>query len=170
MLKSCVFVGNVATLAKQICLWVSEGLAWMYGCYHGDRLVVRSLGEGCGVGMCQTDRGARTHARTHTQHSKLKTCCFTKEHRLHYSDHLQIPAIFRWSGRKEVPFFFFLHSQPNHWIQERLVEWGDHQSGKFILEKKIYLSIRENIWSTYEMNIKIKGHQNNAIIQRKVTP
>lgn len=76
MLKSCVFLSaNVATLAKQICLRVLEELAWMYGCYHGDRLVVRSLGEQCGIGMCQTDRerGARAHT---PPHSKLKNLLF----------------------------------------------------------------------------------------------
>lgn len=71
MLKSCVFLsGNVATLAKQIRLRVLEELAWMYGCYHGDRLVVRSLGDRCRIGMCQTDRGVRTHAHTDTHQTK----------------------------------------------------------------------------------------------------
>lgn len=57
------FVRNVATLAKQICLGVSKWLAWMYGGNHGNWLVVRSLGEGCSVGMCEADRGAHTHRR-----------------------------------------------------------------------------------------------------------
>lgn len=45
-----------------------------YGCNHGDWLVVRSPGESCSVGMCQTDRGARTHRRANQKPAvSLKT-------------------------------------------------------------------------------------------------
>lgn len=57
------FVRNIATLTKQICLGVSKWLAWMYGGNHGNWLVVRNLGEGCSIGMCEADRGAHTHKR-----------------------------------------------------------------------------------------------------------
>lgn len=52
----------------------------MYGCNHGDWLVVRSLGEGCSVGMCQTDRGAHTHRRANPKPAvSLKTISYIIE-------------------------------------------------------------------------------------------
>lgn len=52
----------------------------MYGCNHGDWLVVRSLGEGCSVGMCQTDRGAHIHRRANQKPAvSLKTISYVIE-------------------------------------------------------------------------------------------
>lgn len=84
----------------------------MYGCNHGDWLVVRSLGEGCSVGMCQTDRGAHIHRRANQKPAvSLKTISYIIETTYKFGEA---------EGRQgeesnfesSLLFFFLIHSFP----------------------------------------------------------
>lgn len=83
MLKSCVFFflpRRERSYTSQTNMSLSVKSWHGYGCNHGDWLVVRSPGEGCSVGMCQTDRGAHTHCRANQKPAvSLKTIGYISE-------------------------------------------------------------------------------------------
>lgn len=121
MLKSWdfFFVRNIATLTKQICLGVSKWLAWMYGGNHGNWLVVRNLGEGCSIGMCEADRGAHTHRRANDKPAvSLKSISYIIE----TTYYLQ-PS----SGQDKRPLLYFFENKFSpQWCNLGVFVWDRH--------------------------------------------
>lgn len=109
----------------------------MYGCNHGDWLVVRSLGEECSVGMCQTDRGAHIHCRANQKPAvSLKTISYITE--TTYESQISLVWEQKEKGHFETSLSFYNTFIPN-WFDLRVPGWESQTLKWWIYIRRILL-------------------------------